>query len=57
MIGFFAGICASLIVFCRSTELPVYFAIAETLEGMDEASELLRVDEEDAPPPLNPFCK
>jgi hypothetical protein len=33
LLGSFAGISASLISFCRSTELPVYIALAETLEG------------------------
>jgi hypothetical protein len=34
LLGSFAGISASLILFCRSTELQVYIAIAEALEGM-----------------------
>ena len=48
-LGSFARISASLILLCRSTELPVYIAIAEALEGMDNASELLSGGE-DAPP-------
>jgi hypothetical protein len=47
----FAGIFASLIALCRSTELPVYIAIAEALEDMDDAAELLSSGEEDPTPP------
>jgi hypothetical protein len=54
-LGSFAGISASLITFCRSTELPLYIAIAEASERMDEASALQRNDEDDAPP--FPFYK
>jgi hypothetical protein len=35
-----------------STELPIYIAIAEALEGMDDAAELLSSGEED-PIPLS----
>ena len=35
LLGSFAGMSASLISFYRSTELPVYIAIAEALESMD----------------------
>ncbi len=38
LLGSFAGISASLISFWRSTKLLVYIAIAEALEGMDDAS-------------------
>ena len=48
--GSFAGISASLISLCTSTELPVYIAIAEALEGMDDAEEILS-REEDVPAP------
>jgi len=41
LLGSFAGISASFISFCRPTELPVYIAIAEALEGMEDAIELL----------------
>ena len=34
-LGSFAGIAASLISFCRNTELPVYIKIAEALESTD----------------------
>ena len=34
--GSFAGIAASLISFCRNTELSVYIRIAEALEGMED---------------------
>jgi len=34
-----------------STELPVYIAIAEALEGLDDAAELLSSGEEDPTPP------
>ena len=50
LMGSFAGISASLISFCKSTELPVYIAIAEALEGMDDVGELLS-SEEDVPAP------
>ncbi len=33
--GSFAGIAATLIYFCRNTELPVYIKIAEALEGTE----------------------
>jgi hypothetical protein len=49
LLGFFAGISASLIALCR--ELPVYIAIAEALEGMDDAAKLLSSGEEDPTPP------
>ena len=51
LLGSFVGISASLISFCMSTELPVYIAIAEALEGMDDAAELLSSGEEDPIPP------
>ena len=51
LLGSFAGIYASLIAFLKSTELPVYIAIAEGLEGMDDAAELLSSGEEDPTPP------
>jgi hypothetical protein len=50
-LGSFAGISASLISFCRSTGLPVYFAIAEALEDMGGAVELLSGDDA-SPTPL-----
>ncbi len=53
LLGSFAGIIASLISFCRSTELPVYIAIAEALEGMGDAIELLNGEEEDHTPCLS----
>ncbi len=34
--GSFAGIAASLISFCKKTELPVYIRIAEALETLDD---------------------
>jgi hypothetical protein len=52
LLGSFAGISASLISFCRSTELPVYITIAKALEGMDDAAELLSSGEQD-PVPLS----
>ncbi len=39
--GFFAGIAASMIAFCRRTELPAYIAIAEALESMGDAEDML----------------
>jgi hypothetical protein len=50
LLGSFASISSSLISFCRSTELPVYIFIAEALEGMEDASELLYNAEEDLVP-------
>ena len=52
LLGSFAGIFASLISFCMSTELLVYIAIAEAIEGMDDAAELLSSEEEDLIPPI-----
>ena len=52
LLGSFAGISASLISFCRSTELPVYVAIAEALEKMGDAVELLNGGDDD-PTPLS----
>jgi hypothetical protein len=49
-LGFFAGISASLISFCRSTELPVYVAIADALEELGDAEELLNGGDEDLTP-------
>ena len=51
LLGSFAGISASLISFCRSTELPVYIAIAEALESMDDIEDLM-CSEVEVPPPL-----
>jgi hypothetical protein len=51
LLGSFARIFAPLIAFCRSTELLVYIAIAEALEGMDDAAELLISGEKDPTPP------
>ncbi len=39
--GSFAGIAASLVSFCRNTELPVYIAIVEALEAMGDSKGLL----------------
>jgi hypothetical protein len=50
LMGSFAGISASLVSFCRSTELPVYIAIAEALEGMYDDAELLSRGVEDSTP-------
>jgi hypothetical protein len=50
LLGSFAGISASLIFFCRSTELLVYIVIAESLEGMDDVAELLTSGEEETIP-------
>ncbi len=47
-LGSFAGISASLIAFCRKTELPVYIAIAEALESMGDAADILEVSGDDA---------
>ena len=52
LLGSFAGISASLISFCRSTELPVYIAIAEALESMDDIEDLLS-SEVEVPTPLS----
>jgi hypothetical protein len=52
LLGSFAIIFASLISFCRSTELLVYIAIAEALESMEDAAELLSSGEEDPTPPF-----
>ena len=52
LLGSFAGISASLISFCRSTELPVYIAIAEALESMDDIEDLLS-GEVEVPTPLS----
>ena len=38
LLGSFAGISASLVSFFRTTELPVYIAIGEALDGMGDAS-------------------
>ena len=51
LLGSFARISASLIFFCMSTELQVYIAIAEALEGMDDAAELLNSGEDELAPP------
>ena len=45
--GSFAVIASSLIEFCRKTDLPIYIDIAEALEAVGDAAELL---EEDLPP-------
>ncbi len=50
LLGSFAYISASLIAFCRSTELPLYIATAEALEGMEDATELKNSEEEDPTP-------
>jgi hypothetical protein len=52
LLGSFAGIFASLIYLCSSTELPVYIAIAEALEDMD-AAEVLLSSEVEVPTPLS----
>ena len=44
LLGSFAGIIASLIAFYRKTDLPVYIAIAEAREAMEDASGLLDGD-------------
>jgi hypothetical protein len=36
LVGFFAGVTAALISFCKKTELPVYIRIAEALETVDD---------------------
>jgi len=41
--GSFATIAASLISFCRKTELHVYVGIAEALKAMGDAAEILEV--------------
>ena len=41
LLGSFAAIAASLISFCRKTELPVYVGIDEALEAMGDAAEIL----------------
>ena len=50
LLGSFASISSSLISFCRSMKLSVYISIAEALEGMEDASELLNNGEEDLAP-------
>ena len=45
--GSFAGIASSLVKFCRKTDLPIYIDIAEALEALGDAAEML---EEDLPP-------
>ena len=52
LLGSFAGIAASLIAFCRKTELPVYISIAQALEALDDATVLL--EEETPPSPEHP---
>ena len=52
LLGSFAEISASLISFCRSTELPVYIAIAEALESLDDIEDLLS-SEVEGPTPLS----
>ena len=47
LLGSFAGISASLITFCRRTELPVYIAIAEALESMGDAEDMLNGEDSD----------
>jgi len=46
-LGSFAGISASLIVFCRKTELPVYIVIAEALESMGDAEDMVNGEDSD----------
>ncbi len=46
ILGSFTGIAASPIAFCHKTELLVYFAIAEALQEMRDATGLLNVDAE-----------
>jgi len=41
LLGSFAAIAASLITFCRKTELHVYLGIAEALEAMGDDAEML----------------
>ena len=41
LLGSFTGISASLIAFCRRTELPVYIAIAEALELMGDEENMV----------------
>ncbi len=57
ILGSFAGISASLISFCRSTELPVYIAITEALESMDDIEDLLCSERRSKFPPLPLFSK
>jgi hypothetical protein len=47
LLGSFAGIAASLISFCRKTELPIYITLAQALEAMGDGTEAL---EEENPP-------
>ena len=49
-LGSFAGISASLISFCRSTDLLVYVAIAEALEKLGDVEELLNGGDVDSTP-------
>ncbi len=44
LLGSFAGIAASLIAFCRKTELPVYIAMAEVLEALGDGADALKED-------------
>jgi len=53
LLGSFAGISAFIISVCRSTELPVYIAIAEALESMDDVEELLSSEADEVPTPLS----
>ena len=46
LLGSFVGISASLISLCMYSELPVYIAIAEALESMDDIEELLSSEAE-----------
>jgi len=47
LMGSFAGISASLIAFCRKTELPVYIAIADALESMGDAEDMRNGEDSD----------
>jgi hypothetical protein len=46
-LGSFAGIFASLIAFCRRTRIPVYIAIAEALESMGDAEDMVNGEDSD----------
>ena len=52
LLGSFAAIVASLISFCRKTELHVYMGIAEALEAMGDVVVIL--EEAVSPSPENP---
>jgi hypothetical protein len=41
LLGSFAAIAASLVSFCRKTELPVYLGIADAMEAMGDVAVIL----------------